>query len=924
MRNQRKWGAALSYVNICATLAVGLLYTPVMLRLLGQSEYGLYALIGSFAGYLGVLDLGLGNTIVRYTARNRAVGTSEREAELNGLFLVLYSGIGLLTVIVGGIMYSQMETLFGATLDAGEMARARIMMLLLIGNFAFTFPLSIFASIMQAYERFIFLRVVNILRVLLNPCIVLPLLLLGYGSVMMVVVTTVLNLACLLTNVWYARHFLHVRFRWGRFERPFLREVAVYSFFIFLNAIMDKVYWGSGQFVLGMVSGTIEVAIYAVAMQFMMIYMQFSSAISGVLLPKVTMLVAEGTGPKALTELFTRVGRLQYIVVAYILILFILVGREFITLWAGADSLAAYPIVVLLMAALFIALVQNTGIAILQAENRNRYRMTAYTMAAALSFIVSFPLASLWGGWGCAVATALALFISTGFVMNRYYQRVIGLDIPAFWRSLAHMSIGPGLLLFGGCLLQAESVHSYSWHHFIWQAVAYSAAYGLLLYGLSLNQEEKQLFHSAVLRLPGARFCQRLWRSRNADSIGIKLEGGKSLMHEEILPRIRGMVAQTAARCTGCTACANVCPRGAITMQEGAEGFRYPSVDAAQCVQCGLCDRTCPSLAMYPEAWAFWHEDEAVRQCSSSGGAFTALAQYVLSRGGSAFGAAFDYEHDGQVRHVEIEDAADLSQLQTSKYAASTLGDIYQKVLARLKEGKLVLFSGTPCQTEGLLSAGGVHARQNLILVDFICHGVPSPGVWREYVKIRMKNRRLRRISMRRQNLSWERFCLELTDDTSRQYLAPLDRDPYLQAFLQDIILRPSCYQCPHRRLARSSDFTLADFWGVDHVMPGWNDHQGTSLVLCHSERAREIMETLPGRKERAPLEEAIRYNPALLRSPVCPEHKRKAFFTAYNESPEHLLEHLHKVTSRPMTYRVYRRARHVAGCILRRLHLRR
>lgn len=716
MRNQRKWGAALSYVNICATLAVGLLYTPVMLRLLGQSEYGLYALIGSFAGYLGVLDLGLGNTIVRYTARNRAVGTPKREAELNGLFLVLYSGIGLLTVIVGGIMYSQMETLFGATLDAGEMARARIMMLLLIGNFAFTFPLSIFASIMQAYERFIFLRVVNILRVLLNPCIVLPFLLLGYGSVMIVVVTTVLNFACLLTNVWYARHYLHVHFRWGRFERPFLREVAVYSFFIFLNAIMDKVYWGTGQFILGMVSGTVEVAIYAVAMQFMMIYMQFSGAISGVLLPKVTMLVAEGAGPQALSALFTRIGRLQYIVVAYIFILFVLVGREFIALWAGADYLAAYPLVVLLMAALFIALVQNTGIAILQAENRNRYRMTAYTVAAALCFAVSFPLAHLWGGWGCAVATAAALFISTGYVMNRYYQRVIGLDIPAFWRSLAHMSIGPGLLLLGGCLWQAYlGGDTYRWDHFIGRALVYSAAYGLLLYGLGLNEEEKQLCQRVALRLPGARLVQKCWRARRTDGAVINQEGlqmmdqkgGQALMNEAILPRICTMVAQTPARCTGCAACANVCPRGAITMEDGAEGFRYPSVDATQCVHCGLCDRTCPSLAMYPEAWAFWHEDEAVRQNSSSGGAFTALAQYVLARGGSVFGAAFDYEHDGQVRHVEIDNAADLPQLQTSKYAASTLGDIYQKVLARLKEGKLVLFSGTPCQTEGLLSAGG-------------------------------------------------------------------------------------------------------------------------------------------------------------------------------------------------------------------------
>ena len=172
--NQRRWGAILSYVNIIATVLVGLFYTPIMLRLLGQSEYGLYSLIGSVVGYLSVLDMGLGNTIVRYTAKNRVDGTPEKEAELNGLFLQVYSIIGFITFIIGAILYANIDALFSATLTAGEMHRARIMMILLIFNFALSFPLSIFASILQAYEKFIFLRVSNILRVLMNPLLVLP------------------------------------------------------------------------------------------------------------------------------------------------------------------------------------------------------------------------------------------------------------------------------------------------------------------------------------------------------------------------------------------------------------------------------------------------------------------------------------------------------------------------------------------------------------------------------------------------------------------------------------------------------------------------------------------------------------------------------------------------------------------------------
>ena len=199
-------------MNNIATIIVGLAYTPIMLRLLGQSEYGLYSLVGSIVGYLSVLDMGLGDTVVRYTARNRADETKKKEAELNGLFLFVYSIIGLVALLVGFILYANIDNLFGRTLSIGEMHRARIMMLLLIFNFALSFPLSIFSSIMNAYERFIFLRVTNILRVVLNPLLVLPFLFWGYGSVMMVVVSTALNFACLLANMFYCLKFLHVQF----------------------------------------------------------------------------------------------------------------------------------------------------------------------------------------------------------------------------------------------------------------------------------------------------------------------------------------------------------------------------------------------------------------------------------------------------------------------------------------------------------------------------------------------------------------------------------------------------------------------------------------------------------------------------------------------------------------------------------------
>lgn len=501
MKNQLKLGAILSYVNILAGLAVGLGYTPVMIRLLGQSEFGLYSLIGSLVAYLSVLDMGLGNTIVRYVSKNRAVGDKKSKSELNGLFLTVYSVIGLITLIVGSILYFNIENMFGSTLSLDQIERAKIMMILLIFNIAISFPLSVFASLMQAYERFVFLRVFNIISVLLKPVIALPFLFMGYGAVSLVVTATIVNIVCLLTNVYYCFKYLDIHFSKGHFEKAFLYEISGYAFFIFLNAIMDKIYWGTGQFILGMVSGTIQVAIYAIAMQFMNMYMQFSNAISGVLLPKVTMMVANGATKIELTNLMIKIGRLQYIIIGYILVMFFLIGKEFIYLWAGENYLSAYPMILILMIGLLIALVQNAGIAILQAMNLNCYRMTAYTIVAVINIFTSVILAKMYGGLGCAISTAVALLISTGLIMNRYYHKRIGIDIPLFWKNIIHMMPSAFILIVLVEAFQINVSLEYSWLYFAIKVVIYTLIYMLLMYFIGMNGYEKNLCRSAICKV---------------------------------------------------------------------------------------------------------------------------------------------------------------------------------------------------------------------------------------------------------------------------------------------------------------------------------------------------------------------------------------------------------------------------------------
>lgn len=501
MRNQLKMGAILSYINILAGLIVGLGYTPVMIRLLGQSEFGLYSLIGSLVAYLSVLDMGLGNTIVRYVSRNRAIGDKRSESELNGLFLAIYSVIGLITLIVGSILYFNVDNMFGATLSADQIERAKVMMILLIFNIAISFPLSVFASLMQAYERFIFLRIFNIISVLLKPIIALPFLFMGYGAVTLVVTATIVNIACLLTNVYYCFKYLDIHFSKGHFEKAFLYEISGYAFFIFLNAIMDRIYYGTGQFILGIVSGTIQVAIYAIAMQFMNMYMQFSCAISGVLLPKVTMMVANGATKIELTKLMIKIGRLQYIVIGYILVMFFLVGKEFIYFWAGENYLSAYEMILIIMVAALIPLIQNAGISILQAMNLNRYRMTVYTIVAVINIFTSIVLAKMYGGLGCAISTAVAFLISMGLIMNRYYHKRIGIDIPLFWKNITHMMPSAFILIILVEIFQMNISLEYSWLYFAIKVVIYTLIYMLLMYFIGMNNYEKNLCRSAICKV---------------------------------------------------------------------------------------------------------------------------------------------------------------------------------------------------------------------------------------------------------------------------------------------------------------------------------------------------------------------------------------------------------------------------------------
>jgi len=336
-------------------------------------------------------------------------------------------------------------------------------------------------------------------RILLNTAVMIVLLELGYRAIGMVVLITIFNVVTQLLNFWYCKYRIKIKIVFGKFQWGFLREVATYSFYIFLGAIIDRLYWSTGQLVLGAFVGTAAVAVFAVGIQLEQMYMAFSTAISGVFLPKVTAMTTKAQSDKSISDLFIKTGRIQFIIMAFILTGFILFGKQFIILWAGADYADVYIIALLFFVPLTIPLIQNLGITILQARNKIRFRALFYIVIAILSLGLQLILVKKYGGIGCAIAISIALVIGHVIGMNIYYYRKQNIDIPKFWKEIGKMSVVPALMgISSYFILRYFQLNSF---FTLGTAIAiFSAIYIPLFWLIGMNQIERDIMLVPVNR----------------------------------------------------------------------------------------------------------------------------------------------------------------------------------------------------------------------------------------------------------------------------------------------------------------------------------------------------------------------------------------------------------------------------------------
>lgn len=504
--NQVKSGVMLSYASILLSTVISLIYTPIMLSHLGTSEYGVYNVVLPIISYLNLLNFGLGSAYVRYSLRAMVEHDHKRMAKLNGMFFSIYLILGTLILVIGSFLAYHGDVVFGKKLTADEIALGKTLLQIMSITAAISMPLTIFDSNVMIHERYVFQKIVAMTKSVLNPLLCIPLLLIGFRSIAITLVALAVTLLCGGLNVFYCVRKLDMTFsfRFRRADFLLMRDIFGYTLYVFIGIIVDEINWGIDRLMLGWLHGTFAVTIYVVGAQLNLYYLSFANAISGVLTPRVHKLIAAKRPMSELDDLFIRIGRIQFILMVCILLGFVAVGRPFVIRWAGGSEYgAAYYIALILFLTTLFPSIQNIGLEIQRAKNMHKFRSLVYFAVAIGNILLTIPLARRWQGLGAAIGTVIATIIGNVILMNWYYHKHIGLDIPRFWKNIVNL-IPSMLLPAAAAVLIALFAPVLGYLSIVLWGAIFVVIYGLTLWRYGLNPYEHDLITGLLARiLPG-------------------------------------------------------------------------------------------------------------------------------------------------------------------------------------------------------------------------------------------------------------------------------------------------------------------------------------------------------------------------------------------------------------------------------------
>lgn len=498
-KNEKQIGIIISYITTFASLMIGVIYTPILLRMLGQAEYGVYQIVGSIVGYLSLFSLGLDSAYVCFFAKFEKEGNSTKIAKLNGMFLVIFIFLGMLSLITGTVLTLNHKNIIGSKLTIEQLNTARNLMWLMVINSFITFPITVFNGIIVAHERFVFQKTMQLLTTVVVPVLALILLHFNRHSCFIVIASICFNIILLILYVLFCKQNLKVSFIMRGFDYKLLRTLLTFSSFIFINMLIDQINWNVDKYLLGRIKGVAEVAVYGVASQVHLVYMQMSTAISSVFVPSINQIITRHPDSNdEITDLFIRIGRMQFGILSLVVSGFCIFGKFFIQLWAGKEYDAAYYVVLILMLASLIPLIQNIGIEILRAKNKHHFRTIIYLFIAVNNVAVSIPLSMNLGAVGAAIGTAVSLVTGNGIVINIYYHK-IGINICRFWIEIVKMCRGLIVPIIIGIGI-SRFISFDDWKKYILYIILYTICYAVFMWKAGMNNSERKLVKTFLVR----------------------------------------------------------------------------------------------------------------------------------------------------------------------------------------------------------------------------------------------------------------------------------------------------------------------------------------------------------------------------------------------------------------------------------------